>query len=599
MKKGRSLISQTQSGFQWMSESVWKVEHAFERVNADGAKLKNARVRIFGILAGISFCYLILMVFAAKASLFNAIDALGQERRDPTLRAALVDRNGALLAADMDNYRLYLDPTDMIASDRPLVERALAELMPQISREDIDKAFKSKGPRAIATWLKPSDRKRILEAGLPGLSFEVQRLRGYPLGVTGASYIGTTQRGGTGLNGAELAFNDEVLAKSQTGENVELAMDLRVQGALENELRAAASAQDAAGAIGLVTNVRTGEVLAMASWPEYDPNPGRSKPENMKNLGAADRNEVGSIFKMFTVAIGLDTGTATINSVYDATKPLYIGPRRISDFHAENRVLSLEEVFIKSSNIGSARIAQNIGIATMKQYYGELGLLRRADIELREVVNPILPRQWGQNELASTAFGHGMAITALSFAEAAGTVANGGYLRPLTLRKLTAEQSRNEALPQTRVFSANTSRQMLELMRINVIKGTGKRANAPGLRVGGKTGTADKLIDGKYSKNREFASFAAVFPTDGPLDADRYLVLIMVDDPKGPSRQGGSVSAPVAGHVINRIAPFVNVARTTDHFTAEQWDQASIPLENATSGVSGTAVAEVGAGNEH
>jgi cell division protein FtsI (penicillin-binding protein 3) len=570
-------------GFQWVADSVWKVEHAFERAHVEGQTQENTAQRIFFILALIACMFAVLMIFAVKAALFSGVDGVTGAPVSPGARSELVDRNGALLAADGENFILYVDPTDMMASDRPLVKRALIQLLPDVSLETIDKALRGDGRARVAGWLKPSDRARILNYGLPGLIFEPVRVRTYPLGITGASYIGATERGGKGVAGAERALNDDIdlSIAAHGGVPVELAMDLRVQGALENELRAAAVDQQAQAAIGIVTNVRTGEILGMASWPEYDPNRAGSFSENeKKNRAAAAVYEMGSIFKVISVAIGLETGTASINSVFDARAPFKIGSRKISDYHAENRVMTLEDVFIHSSNIGVSQLAESVGIDTMTRFYDNLGLFRAADTELYESARPIIAKKWTASTLASTSFGHAMSISPLAYAQAFGAVANGGYLRPLTVRK----HQPGQVLDGARVFSANTSRQMLDLMRINGIRGTGTRANAPGLRVGGKTGSAERVVDGRYLRSSLFSSYVAVFPTDGAIEDDRYMVLIMVDDPKGSKassglRTGGFVAAPVAGRVIDRIAPFVGVARKEDKFTQAEWDKAPVVAE--------------------
>ena len=580
-----SLFQSTQSGFQWVADRVWKVEHAFERANASGVKASSTRMRLFAVLVGLSFAYVILAIFAARASLSGAPDQIAALTGEPNARAQIVDRNGQLLATDVNDYNVFVDPSDMIANDRPFVRGALTQIFPDLPREQIDKAFKT-GTRQLLTGnLKASMRDRILNYGLPGITFEAQRVRDYPLGVTGASYIGMTKRFGEGMSGAELAMQDQIVAGAVHDQPVQLAMDLRVQGALENEIRAMAIDTQSVGAIGIVTNVRTGEVLGMASWPDFDLNrPGSYSDAAKRNHAAVDRYEVGSIFKVISIAAGLDTGTASLNSTYDVSQPLQIDNRRIHDMHSKHPVLSLEDVFIQSSNIGTSHVALNAGVEAMTKYYEALGLFRSADIELAEPASPLIPKRWSEGALANSAFGQGMAITPLSYAEAAGAVLNGGYLRPLTIKKYVP----GAPLSQTRVLSAATSRTMLDLMRTNVLKGTGGRANAPGLRVGGKTGSAQKpSASGGYDATALISSFAAVFPTDGPVDGDRYLVQIMFDSPHGSpmsqgSRLGGAVAAPVAGRIIDRIAPFLGVMRKDDKFTTPQWDKSPIVAEDQT-----------------
>ncbi|MCR6658204.1 MAG: penicillin-binding protein 2 [Asticcacaulis sp.] len=579
---GISIIESTQSGFQWVADRVWKVEHAFERANASGVKASSARMRIFCILVGMTVAYVCLAGFAARGSLQGRgqIAALTGE---PNARAQLVDRNGQLLATDVNDYSLFVDPNDMTGDDRSLVRRALLQIFPDLPRDQIDKPFKMNRRLLLTNNIKAAKRDEILNYGLPGISFEAVRVRDYPLANTGSAYIGMTQRGGEGMSGAEKALQDQIAANAATDQPVTLAMDLRIQGTLENEMRAMAVAQRAQSAIGIVTNVRTGEVLALASWPDFDLNrPGAFSDADRRNHAAVDRYELGSIFKVISISVGLDTGTTSLASVYDGRQPLKLGNRLIHDEHASSELLSLTDVFIKSSNIGTSRVALDVGATAMTRYYEALGLFRSADIELTEPASPLLPGRWSDSSLASSAFGQGMAITPLSFIEAANATLNGGYLRPLTIKKYDG----HSPLPGTQVFSAATSRTMLELMRQNVLKGTGTRANAPGLRVGGKTGTAQKPGNGRYT-NEDVSSFLAVFPVDGPVDGDRYSVLVTFDSPQGApesggSRMGGPVAAPVAGHVIERIAPFVGVARKEDKFTGPGWDKAPVAAEDVT-----------------
>ncbi|ESQ92431.1 peptidoglycan D,D-transpeptidase FtsI family protein [Asticcacaulis benevestitus] len=579
---GISLLETTQSGFQWVADRVWKVEHAFERANAAGVKASSTRMRIFCILVGMSFAYVCLAGFATRASLQGRgdIQALTGE---PNARAQLVDRNGQLLASDVNDYNIFVDPKDMTGEDRAMVRRALFQIFPDLLRDKVDQAFKTGNRVLLTSNLKTAKRDEILNYGLPGISFEAHRVRDYPLANTGSAYIGMTQRGGEGLSGVEKALQDQIVGNAIHNQPVMVAMDLRVQGALENELRAMAVAQRAQSAIGIVTNVRTGEVLGMASWPDFDLNrPGQYSDADKRNHAAVDRYELGSIFKVISISVGLDTGTTSLSSVYDGRQPLKLGNRFVHDEHASSELLTLTDVFIKSSNIGTSRVALDVGATAMTRYYEALGLFRSADIELSEPASPLLPSRWSEGSLANSAFGQGMAITPLSFVEAANATLNGGYLRPLTIKKYDG----HSPVPGTQVFSAATSRTMLELMRQNVLKGTGTRANAPGLRVGGKTGTAQKPGNGRYTREN-ISSFLAVFPIDGPVDGDRYSVLITVDSPQGTpesngSRMGGPVAAPVAGHVIERIAPFVGVARKEDKFTGPGWDKAPVAAEDLT-----------------
>ncbi len=571
------LLQSTQSGFQWVADRVWKVEHAFERVNAAGAKAQSARIRIFGLLCFLAFGYVCLAFFDTRASLFAGKDQVAALAADPHLRGQLVDRNGALLATDVNEYSLFVNPKDMTAADRPFMKRALAHIFPGLKPAQIDNALAGPKPVQLITRLTEAQREQILNYGLPGLRFEASRVREYPLGTTGSAYIGMTQRGGGGLSGVEKSLQTDIIAAGQVNQAVPLAMDLRVQGALENELRAAAQDQNAHAAIGIVTNVRTGEILGMASWPDFDlNNPGNYSDEERRNHAANDVYELGSIFKVISIAIGLDSGTASVNSTYDGRQPLQLGNRLIHDDHqTTDGLMSLQDVFIKSSNIGTSRVALDVGVPTMTNYYKQLGLMGPADVPLTGLASPILPSRWTQDSLVSSAFGQAWAMSPLSYVEAASAVLNGGCMRPLSVKKYDGKS----AVPCAHVFKPETTQVMMDMMRQNVLKGTGKFANVPGLRVGGKTGTGQKPDKGHYTAAR-FSSFAAVFPTDAPVDGDKYLVLISLDSPQGSAKSlgqktGAYVAAPAAGHVIERIAPFLGVLRKEDKFTDPQWDKAT------------------------
>ena len=402
--------------------------------------------------------------------------------------------------------------------------------------------------------------------GLAGVSFEPEQRRVYPLGATAAHLIGFSDRGGQGLAGAERAFNTQIRDDSGETGPLALSIDLRVQAALEEELTRTAADQQALGGVGLVTDVHTGEILGMASWPDFDPGaPGDAPPEALLNRAAASVYEMGSTFKGLTIAVGLESGKVTRESTFDARQPLRMAGRTVRDFHAENRVLTLDEVFTKSSNIGTSRIALAIGPQIFSDSLKNWGLFEAAPVELVESARPILPAKWNENTLASASFGHSISVTPLQLAAAIQPIVNGGTYVPLTIRK----RERNVRPPVRRVLSEATSASMLALMRLNVTDGSGRSANVKGLRVGGKTGTGEKVINGAYSSTMNISSFAAVFPTDGPPKTKRYFVLILLDEPKGSAtsmgqRTGGWVAAPAVGRVINRIAPFLGVARVAD-----------------------------------
>ena len=394
---------------------------------------------------------------------------------------------------------------------------------------------------------------------LGGLSFEPEDRRVYPLNSSAAHLIGAADTGGQGVSGAELAFNDAIRQAGAAGADFALSIDLRVQGVLENELAATAAEAGAKGAVGVVADARTGEILGMASWPTYDANRrGQASDDAALNRVTSAHYEMGSVFKTFTIATAIDTGLADLDTMIDASQAYMIGNRRISDFHATNKILSLEEVYLHSSNIGTSRLAVEMGADTMRSYFTKLGLLDAAPIELRESARPRRPQDWSDTTRASMSFGYGIMITPLQMTAATVALVNGGIYRPLSLRRGGAGSEGH------RVVSVETSAAIRQLMRANVLRGSGGQADATGLRVGGKTGSANKLVNGRYDASHGVGSFAAVFPADGPEDAQRYVIFVLIDEPSQGSRLGGAIAAPVVGRVADRIAGFLGLQRRID-----------------------------------
>ena len=562
---------------RWLIERVWGLEHAFERARASGKAEDDTRLRIFFVLALFALGFVTLAIGATRAALFSDARSGGPAAALGASRADLVDRNGMLLAADLLHYGLYIDPREIW--DTAETRRSLLRTLPNLEPGRLERALRGNRRIFVLGALTPQERNRVHELGLPGVSFEPEQRRVYPLGTSAAHIVGFSDAGGEGVSGAEAAFNDDIRAAAHAGTPMPLSIDLRVQGALEDELYKAVAEFKPKGAVGMVTDVHTGEILGMTSWPAFDPNkPGKAGVYAQTNRAAATVYEMGSTFKGFTVAIGLDTGVATPESTFDARTPYKLGYRTITDYHAARKILTLVEVFQHSSNIGTAKLAESIGPQRMERYFDGLGLTRPAKVELIETARPLTPKVWNEDAVASTSFGHGINVTPLALARAYGAVLNGGNLIPLTIHKLEPDAK----VAGTRVMSERTSLQMLSIMRANVTGGSGKSANIAGLSVGGKTGTGEKYdpaIRG-YNHGRQVSSFAAVFPTTGGADTKRYFVLILLDEPHASANSagystGGWVAAPAAGRVIERIAPFLGVHRRADIGQA-------IPVEQPT-----------------
>ena len=551
-------------GLRWLGAALWRLEHAFERARAAGRVEDDARIRIFLVMLFFGLGFGALAMGATQAALFSGAGGGGGPGWiPPQARADIVDREGRLLAADLLHYGLYLDPAEVW--DRAATRQALARALPEVSAERLDRALTSDRRTFLVGGMTPVQKSAIHQLGLPGVTFEPEQKRVYPLNHTASHLIGFADTGGEGLAGAELALNDDIRSLARGSGEMALSIDLRVQGALEDELRKAAQAYGPRGAVGIVAHVHTGEILGLASYPDFDPNVASTASANERlNRAASSVFEMGSTFKAFTVAIGLDTGVATMASTFDAREPYKLGYRTIHDYHASRKVLSLVEVFQHSSNIGTAKLAVGVGPERLSRYFTALGLTTAAEVELKESASPLTPKVWNEDAVASTSFGHGMNVSPLALTRAMLPLLNGGKLVPLTIRK-QAPGYRPEA---KRVLSETTSAQMLQIMRANVTGGSGGKADAPGLSVGGKTGTGEKYDPEirRYNGKRQVSSFAAVFPSDGPLENDRYFVLILLDEPHGAPETfgystGGWVAAPATGHVIARIAPFLGVSR--------------------------------------
>ncbi|HUZ12521.1 MAG TPA: penicillin-binding protein 2 [Caulobacteraceae bacterium] len=565
MSLGEVLANPLPPMGRWIGRRLWWVEHAFERARASERAVDDTRLRIFFVLALFCTGFAALSLGAARAALFSPYDQ-GVEAAAPALgaRADLVDRRGELLALDLPRYGLYLDPQQIVR--KAAVRAALLAALPAIEPAKLDRALAGDRQEFIVGGLTPAAMTRLHALAVPGVSFEPQIGRDYPLGALGAHLIGFASKDGVGLAGAEKAFDAAIRADGGK-RPVALSIDLRVQGALHDELARAAKDYAIADGAGLVVDVRTGEILAMASWPDFDANrAGEAAPAALINHAAASVYEPGSVMKVFTLATGLDLGVATTDTVFDVARPLVLQGQTIHDYDTGDTALPLWEVFTHSSNIGAAKLGLMIGAQRFSRYYHAYGLFSAAPSVLRESAWPIAPRILGEDTIASMSFGQAISVSPLALATGMSAILNGGLYRPLTLTPVAPGAA---PAPGRRVIKASTSRTMLNLMRLNVLQGTGAKADVAGLRVGGKTGTATKVVDGRYVKGRNalnLASFAAVFPTDGPLDADRYLVLVMLDEPRPTAADsgvttGGLTAAPTAARVIRRIAPFLGVRR--------------------------------------
>jgi cell division protein FtsI (penicillin-binding protein 3) len=474
-------------------------------------------------------------------------------------RGDILDRGGRQLATSIVSWSLYIDPKSVVQPER--LVRELPRMFPDLDAAEIREKLKS-DKRFV--WLKrhirPDAHQALIDRGLvgrdaskTGLGVVKEYRRVYPQGAALAHVTGFVDIDSTGRAGIEQRF-ERALAK---GETVRLAIDLAVQTALRDELAAQVKRFDAVGAAGLILDIKTGEVLAMVSLPDFDPNRAGSAPEDARfNRVTLGLYEMGSTFKIFNSAMALDAGTATLDKRYDARAPLVHGKHTIRDYHGLGRWLTVAETFQFSSNIASARMALEAGTARQRAFMERIGFLKPVALELPELGQPLYPRDWKTINTITIAYGHGLSVSPLHLVVGVAAIANDGKAAPTTL--LRRDPGAEPA--GTKVVSPKTAAEMRQLMRLVVEKGTGKRAEAAGYLVGGKTGTADKPSKRGYLKNARLSSFVGVFPTDRP----RFAILVMIDEPKGKPETGGEatggiVAAPVVREVVLRVAPLLKL----------------------------------------
>ena len=484
------------------------------------------------------------------------------ERLDALGRADIYDRNGELLATSVTVYSLFADPRAIW--DAADVVSALTRVFPDLDTEAVTERLENR-ERAFV-WIKrgltPRQRQAVFDLGLEGLGFRAERQRAYPRGAQAGHVLGHTNVDGRGQMGVELALDDRL---RQRDDPVRLSLDSGVQFALEVELNRAAKEYDISGAAGVVLHARTGEVRALASWPQFDPNRPRQADDHVRlNRASGIVYELGSVFKPLTIAAALGSGQISEDEVFDVRSKLVINGFEITDTHRGAPQMSAAIVLAESSNIGTVRIAERLGDDGLAQAYGEFGLLGRTPVELPGVAAPILPPVWTELSNATASYGHGIAVSPLAFARAFAALANDGRLPELTLLAGDEDAPPNTANgEQVSFVSAEIAARLVSMMRAAVTDGTGKRANVPGYRVAGKTGTAEKPIAGGYAEDHNVNSFAAIFPSDRP----EYVVLVVLDDPRlggGPGGTAALNAAPVAGRLIERIAPLLSVAPVFD-----------------------------------
>ena len=471
-------------------------------------------------------------------------------------RASIVDRNGEILAVSLPTAGLYANPKEMI--DPAAVAHQLKAVLPRLD-EDVVRARLSSAKQFVylARQISPHEQLAINALGVPGIYFQPGEKRRYPQGRVAAQVLGGVDVDSHGIAGVEKFFDQRL---REDPEPLRLSIDVRVQGILRDELARSMEEFTAIGGCGIVMDVRTGEVIAMVSLPDYDANQAaEAPPEERFNRAVTGMYEPGSTFKLQTAGMALDDGVAQLWSSFDAAHDIHIGRFTITDFEGKHRFLELPEVLAYSSNLGAAHIAQAVGSQRQRDWLRNMGMFDRIGIELPEAGRPIVPSvaNWGEATNLTVGFGHGIAVSPLHVVRGTAALANGGVLlRPTIL----AQDPDAPPRVGVRLMQQQTSDTIRKLMRLVVTDGYGKPADIPGYFVGGKTGTAEKVGGHGYKKHTNVSAFMSVFPMNAP----RYAVYFMLDEPHGNKSTGGfstagAVSAPAAGRVIAKIAPMLGL----------------------------------------
>jgi cell division protein FtsI (penicillin-binding protein 3) len=548
--------------------STWRHARLSEAESQRGDIERRGRWRVglamacFGLLYGVLALRLILLGVNAPADIGSGSSFVAGGAQ---ARPDIVDRNGETLATDIKTASLFAEPRLVVDPDE--ATEALTSLFPDLDRTRLLRILSTDAAFAyIKRGITPRQQQAVHRLGLPGIGFRVENRRFYPGGPTAGHVLGSVNIDNQGIAGIEKYIDGAFLSDLQqagfaTGnalEPVSLSLDLRVQHVVRDELARAMERYQAIASVGIVLDVNTGEVIAMSSLPDYDPN-NRDEaldPDRM-NRATVGVYEMGSTFKGFTTAMALDSGRVSINDSFDARSALVVGRHSIEDFHGKHRVLTVPEIFIYSSNIGTARMALAAGTPEQEAFLEKIGLLDSMRTELPEVGAPLSPRRpWSTISSVTIAFGHGISVSPMQTAVAGAALINGGYLIAPTFLPRTAEQAAEVARP---VMRPETSQLMRHLFRLNVLKGSGRRADVAGYSVGGKTGTAEKVVDGRYSGDKRRNAFLAAFPMDAP----KYLVLVLLDEPK-PEKPGigataGLNAAPTVSNIVRRIAPMLGI----------------------------------------
>lgn len=508
-------------------------------------------VSFFCILFGCVYCRLYQTMVLSR--LFVAKVSESKERMLAGVRADIVDRNGEIIATNIPTISVYAIPQDIIDIDAAV--EGLVSVFTEIKRSDLYRKLRS---HKKFVWIKrhisPNQKNLVLSKGIPGVFFLNTEHRVYPNKNLCSHIVGFTDVDNNGISGLEKSLDDTL--KKNDGQ-VELSVDIRVQNTVRDEIIKAVETFRALGGAALVMKVKTGEIISMVSYPDFDPNVVKtSTGKECFNILVNSALEPGSSAKILNTAFALEKGNYKLSTQFDASEPLKVGKFTVHDYHGKYTKLSVEDIFKYSSNIGSAKIALSIGADKQKEFFKEIGALDKMPFELPGVQKTLFPKVWTDVSAITISYGHGIAMNPLHFAKIVGGLVNNGIMHsPTLIKRIDSGNSIGK-----RIVSENTSSKLRHVLRSNVTDGTNKKADAKGYLVGGKTGTSEKNQNGRYLKNQNINFFVGTFPIDDP----EYLILVILDDPKGTKETysyaaAGWNAAPTAAHITSKIAGYLGV----------------------------------------
>jgi cell division protein FtsI (penicillin-binding protein 3) len=569
------VLSYTRAIYDILSDTTWRLSKT------------NLKSRLYLVLSSFLAIYLGLSLQLFSMTLKyrgnHGLLAIKSTSQATPPRKEIVDKNGYILASNLNTASLYANPK--LVWDAGEAAEGLLEILPELDEEKLK--AKLSNTRKSFCWIKrnltPKEQAKIHNLGLPGLFFEEESKRVYTYGKLLSHVLGYVDIDGIGRAGIEKYYEDflnprpaapaesgDLLTRlisssndldEQTAEDkLKLSVDIKAQNILYEELNAAKEEFQALGATGVIADTATGEIVAMSSLPEFDPhNPGEASQNEIFNRATLGSYELGSIMKVLTMAIGLDSKSISLRDAYNLDKQMTISGFTIKDYHQNSGWKTTPEIFMYSSNVGIAKMAIEIGKNTQKNYFQKLGLFDPVEVEIPEKSNPIYPQagKWGNLSTITMSYGHGISLSPLHMVAATIPIVNGGLYQDLSLIK---KQNPETSPPPNRIFSASTSLGVNKLLRLAVSRGTGRKADVPGYLVGGKTGTANKASGGKYSKDSRISSFISAFPMHQP----RFVVMVMLDEPRGNEKTfrlatAGFTAAPVIAKISRRLGTLYGI----------------------------------------